>query len=240
MSIYNYFGITTADVVSYFPSAILSDFGSGLTKEMDLQEADLISHFSPRMLKLLEQVEGVKVRPYQVAGQWYINPPSAFLPDVDEPITGFYYSPITTCNRMGYINQNKLNCNGLYQQDCEQVCIYSLQSVGVESISGQTQVCKLIDYDGSSSVYISYTVDKTLLNLPSLGKILRDKICCAVGNALYSRPNESWDLITLACDLSNKAEEMLDSRFIAPEYKREKWINSPIPQGWTTIRTSRG
>ena len=103
--------------------------------------------------------------------------------------------------------------------------------VGNEVILGES-------YDPDTTLIVSYHSDD--LNIPSLARYLRNKVCCTVGHQLFSAGSDVWALVDHYCSEASKFEDRYDKKgFIPPEFKKLKWLNYPFSVGFFSVRVNR-
>lgn len=232
---YNFFGCEYTDIVNAFKGAVVNDFGGQaiIEAEMELAEAELTSQMSQKALKMLSTVEYQEVP--QISGSNYtLNPP--LLQDL------FIYR-VSRYNPG--LNNTVAPINGL----CEDgQCYNPNKELGVNdlftdyTVSGSTITFGPSFDQDRNTYYVSYTVDTSTLDLPSLKVIIRDRVACVLGMQLYSRSEDTWGLVELYCKRSDKWMATIDDYWLPSEFKKNKYLNNPytIRGGLYTIRVGRG
>lgn len=236
---YNYFGCEYTDIVNAFKGSVANDFGGQtiIEAEMELAEAELIGQMSPKAIKMLEIVEYQEVP--QIASisgsmQYTLNP--ALLQDlyifqIDR------YNPVLN-NTVGYTFGNcseKLGCSN-YKRQLDASYLFSDYTVTGSTITFGPS----FDQD-RHTYYVSYTIDTSNLELPSLKVMIRDRVSCVLGMQLYSRQDDTWSLVDLYCNRADKWMAMIDEHWLPSEYKKNKYLNNPftLKGGITTITVGR-
>jgi len=227
MSTFNWFGLKYTDVVSAFKGAVADDFGGQLIieAEMDLAEAEFISFMSQKALHMLQVVEYQEVP--QIASisgsmQYVAFPP--ILQDLYIYVVDRYNPALNNTIStpfMGTCNQS----NGCTNVKKELDSSYLFTDY---TLSGSTITFGPSFDQDRHTYYISYTIDTSTLDIPSIKGILRDRVACVMGMQLYSRGDDTWKLVDLYCSRSDKLMGLVDQHWLPSEYKKNKYLNNPF------------
>jgi hypothetical protein len=246
MSNYNWFGLTANDVINSFSGAISGDFATngvdGITiiqTEMDRAESDIVEKLSERTMLILNRMFGIEIQ---------VNP-DTFAPifpkefPIRPSISGSNYTPNLRC-------YSKINNELLlgYWQDwfmpsgvLETSLVYGSNAAGESWVFYQTLDSNgnLTNYNRSHFYYASYDVDTSKIVVPSLAEQIRNKVCYVLGTNLYSQGDATWKLIDIYGKKVEKFEEIKNHSYMPQEFKKYRWLISPVPPTTTTIKTFR-
>lgn len=211
----NAWGLTWQDVVKSFNGAIESDFETNnecgsrvIQTEMALKEGEILSYIGEGALSYIERLPPHRVEVTELSGVSSFQ--FAFDPDQD------YTIKVEVASKC--VDEIDL-------LECFDSCSTSTETItasqGDDGI-WRGFLDRVIATD--EQVVISYVVDKTALVLPSLKQVLRDGVCCILGNALYSSQSDSWELVKRYCASYDKALERLESGWIPGEFKALDYI----------------
>jgi hypothetical protein len=215
MSEYNYFGLTAADVVSSFSGAVMSDFSTNSTsgqyiieKEMTFAEGKILNRLSPRIAKRLIKANGLApstVIPDITANEDILT---SYLPiDTTKEVEVFYEADYEDAEYKSLCGDDFVDCPNRYLTDLSEVIV---KSVGTYEIR--------VDGIRDGNYWMSFHVDRSLLNIPSLASSMRDIVCCYLGRNLYSVQTEEWKHVTNFCD---NAKEKIE---VPSELKSLEWF----------------
>lgn len=218
---YNNFGLTYQDILQAFSNSIESDFATAdqcgqkiINDEIDLQEGELLSNLSEASLGYLNELPVHEVTTVTLSGQ------SAFvfdfIPDFDKDIR---VQVVAKCN------------DSLILFECFDGCLTGETiSYWFDETTGKYYGIldtKIVNND--EKILISYSVDKSVLVLPSLKLLLRDMVACSLGSVLYSDGDSTWAAVTRYCAMADKKLDKM-AGWVPPEFRALKFIewNGPF------------
>lgn len=235
---FNRFGLTYQDIVNSFRGAIDADFGgqANIENEIDLAEAEIVEKLSPKALQMLQQVEYMEVS--AISGSSYTAYPpilqDLYVYEIDR------YNPALNNSVLGTVTtpycDGTINCPNTKRE------LYNTDLFTDYTLNGDTITFGNTFDQDRNTYYISYTVDTSRLDIPSLAHILRNRVCCILGHQLYSRQDDTWKLVDIYCERGEAGLNKIDEHFLPSEFRKNKYLNNPftIKGGITTIRVGRG
>lgn len=246
---YNGFGLEYTDIINSFKDAVEDDFASNgecgrysIEREIEFQEQRLASNLNATTLDLLEQLpwhfvdttETVDVSGYTT---FYFDFTPDFTQDIMVYVFEDFYSDIESQNTLG-CSKNAREC-GSFQ-------------LAPDSTSLEQAVTYVQDSDGNwygnlnrvigenDKVAISYSIDKSNMEIASLKGFLRDMVCCILGNGLYADGDDVWKLVEKYCEHATMALQMVGGkRWIPAEFKRLDFVNPVLPTGIKSVPIHR-
>jgi hypothetical protein len=233
---FNAFGLTYEDIVNAFRGSIATDFGGQqiIENEIELAEAELIANMSPKALQMLQRVEYMEVP--QISGNLYTSIPpilqDLYVYEVDR------YNPAlnnAVSNPLPGVCDEQNGCPNI-KRELDSSYLFTDYSISGSNITFGNS----FDQD-THTYYVSYTIDNSTLDLPSVKGILRDRVACILGMQLYSRGDDTWKLVDLYCTRADKMMDKIDEHWLPSEYRKNKYLNNPftIKGGIQTIRIGR-
>jgi hypothetical protein len=206
MSIYNYFGLQYGDIVSAFNGSIIEDFATNnrcgskiILDEMQIKESQVVAHFSVGLNAMLNEIPDHWVSSVELSGV------SAFVfdftPDFTEPI------------RVKVFNRCSTNFD-----ECITLCS-GYETITTAVVSGKTYGLLNRIIAPNERILLRYRADKNLLEMPSLKGVLRDGVCCTLGNVLYSDGENKWGAVENFCTNWGQWLDLLKYGWIPPELK---------------------
>lgn len=230
---FNFFGCTHDDIISSFSGAISGDFATSiyststvLEKELEYAEAQILDKLNFNIIKNFKKVNGIKL-------EWN-NLDGYEIPSEIPYLSGgnFRVWPFIENNILGLNLTQKLPCD---------LDITKVTDSTAYTISGNTLYLDNYTYNPDDNIYVSYDVDTSLIELNSLGSLVRDIVCCQLGSNLYSQNTDEWKLITRFCERAKEQLAMIDEYYIPYEYKQFEWFKPLVKQksGFSTIHMRR-
>lgn len=200
MSVYNYFGCTVNDIVSFYHGTTLNDFSTNgisgsdiITTELEYAEETVLNslpkNFSQVLFNGIPYVEIYDGQTIAISG--------VALSDLkemgsDDPFLNGDTS-LNICEDGG--------CPG-------DISVLS-NSLATVSISGTT--VSISGYDSNRDYYARLTFTDEV-SFSGLKKLVRDLVACRLGSQLFSRGGEDeWIAVRRACEDSQKMLEKLES-----------------------------
>lgn len=224
---YNNFGLTFNDIIEAFNGSVESDFATNskcgqqiIENEIELKEGELISSLSKSAMSYLNELPSHEVTLQDFSGSpgFYFD----FVPNQDRSI---YAKIVSKCANL--------------PSECVSNCVDG-EAITVAYDSVALKWYATFDSATVSSdqrIFVSYSVDQTALELPSLKSVLRDLVACSLGYQLFSAGNDSWGLVTHYCESAQKWMEKLEGGWIPPEFnslRLEEYVG-----GFRAIRYNR-
>lgn len=209
MALYNYFGVTVANIVTYYVGSELTDYATNsltgtqvIQSELDYAEAEIVARLSQKTLNALENIKYMKL---------------------SEAVTtfpsGFTLSNATLYETNKGTSTSSYTSLGCSSQGCSNLNIELTRSSSTVTISGG-YVATISPFDTNKDYYIS--ADLTVSSLPSLGYIIREIVACRLGKQLYSRGNKEsdWSAVEAACSKADLALSKIDEYYLPAEFKK--------------------
>lgn len=235
---YNGFGITWEHIMKALPGTVEEDFAAGnqcgrrvIEQEIQLQESVIAANLNSATLKQLEQLSFHEVNTIETSGSvsgFYFD----FVPDFTQDIKVYVDDENTIgCGADGRCDQFSIEDDS---SDLEVVTYYY-------DVTAQKWVGELDRVlHTTNKIYISYKIDKNSLDLPSIARIVRDAVACVLGHGMFSDGDSTWALVTRFCEQSDAMiESIKNNRWLPPELKKLRYVNSVIPNGVKTVNLWR-
>jgi hypothetical protein len=236
---FNYFGCSYTDILLAYKDSILSDYATAgisgnlaIENELEMQEMEVVNHLPSSVLSQLNEIDGMVLR---VNASNQVTLP--ILPDSSFAVSVYYVGNLSDLRGRGCKSYDDVSETSICpNSDCWEDNLTALNF----SISGA-----VISVSGASpgeDISVSYTVDKTQLEIPELKKLVRDLTCCVLGSWLYSREENEWKLVTRFCEKGDEGLDMLEDGYIPSVLKSQRWLTDPFPsrRGVTSVKVYRG
>lgn len=218
----NAFGLTWKTIVESFSKAIESDFATNslcgqqvIENEIQIKEGEVLFILSEAAFTYFNSIPLHEVVTFDLSGSsafWF-----DFAPDTNSTIKVKITSKCTD-------NTSLLDCSFNSCADGEEV------EVIWDEVSESYFGLLSRQITSSERVIVTYKPLWSALNIPSLKAILRDGVCCLLGNTLYSDSDNSWKLVERFCQSYDKWFNNLQKGWIPPEFKKLKYLewNGPF------------
>lgn len=206
MALYNYFGLNYNDVIQSFHDAIEEDFESNdkcgrtiIQNEMDLKEGELLASLSNSALAYLNELPTHEVTVANLSGSYFFT--VDFIPDFNRDIL--------------------IDTSPIQQQTCQgTTSTYSADDF-TWTLDENTLAVTATYNNGvitEDILYLNYSINPDILNIPSLKSILRDLVCCSLGYQFYSSSDSVWGVVERYCANADKWLEKISEGWIPPEF----------------------
>ena len=238
------YGLTEDQIVSSFSGAISGDFAvppmdgyAVINQEIEFQWQKLQMAMSDKLSMTLTEVN------YEVpsiSGGIYFTPALYAIPETMEVWKVDRCAEI--CGKESFKGcESPCGCGvrgSLYPYENRLGGIQKLVS-GTDYNSIGSNIYQLIETLDTDRDYlvISYKVDESNLIVPSLASILRDMVCCNLGNRLFANiEGGKWSIVEHYCESASKWLELLENGWMPPELKK---INLLFSGKIKSIKVSR-
>lgn len=225
------FGLSPDIIVSSFSGAVSGDFATNgftgyqvINNEIALAESEILEMI-PDFSRSLNEIKGVAVT---VDTSGYVTFPSFVQPLSSGEIKYYQKDKYIEGCEGDYLSPQLSTMRGTSFCQDTLCCPWN----GVSELSGQP-----LPVDSTKEFYSSYISDPNTFNIPSLANMIRNRVCCVLGNNLFATQGDSWKLVDRFCQLADKK---LDSHYFPPEMKSVKWVKNPwLSGGFQTIKILR-
>ena len=235
MSEFNYFGLTTNDIVESFNGALVTDFASNsksgaeiIANELELAEGELIGLLTPKVIRKFYNTEGVMVN---ISGSGIIVLPTELPYDSSKADLEVYYQPKKNINS---------NCNELFYTNALVCGTNSCNNCGYpDMLKAELSGMQILNYSSNYEYYAVYSVNSAFIEIRSLQDYIRNRVCCILGNNLYANADNVWKLVDTYCKRAEAFVEKIDSHYVPGELKKMKWVNPLVTGSISSIRVNR-
>jgi hypothetical protein len=224
----NTYGLVYTDIVNSFSQADVSDFAVGavngqtiIEKEIEFQALKL-DEVTPSYLKQLAEKVDLEVVTVDVSGN--------FMP-------GLYAIPASL--EAWIVPRDYMPCsiNDFYGGTCGMLASAPTQAT-ITSLGNNSYHLDSTFDSHKQKLVVSYQVDQTLSDFGILKSLLRDMVCCSLGNRLYpTADGDKWSIVKYYCEEADKYLELLESGKLNNSlglnllFKRNSWASVRIVRG---------
>lgn len=204
--LYNAFGLKYTTIINSFNGSIEEDYATNgkcgrqiIDEEIEMTLHKMVAHFSVGLNAMLNEIPDhwVSSEPLSGVSAFVFD----FTPDTTEPIRVKVFD----------------RCNTNFDE-CITLCS-GYETITTTVIGNKTYGLLNRLITPNQRILLRYRADKNLLEMPSLKGVLRDGVCCTLGNVLYSDGENKWGAVENFCSNWKQWLDLLKNGWIPPEFK---------------------